>query len=149
MRFLLGISIYLLSGIAGYADENDQWSIQVGVYRLPSSLPDINALNSVGEVRRHQNKSGLHVVSIGPFTDQAQAESALQRTKKLVPDAFLVSGQRGHLENVTSEQTHVDRLLALLPSSEQGNIVYLDGRLHIKQGREFMPAEEYLKVHAR
>ena len=134
----------LISVSLSHADAN--YTVQVGAYGAVDTQ-EINKLESYGVVNTRQVGS-LTRVAVGETADLAEAQTLLAQLQSAgYSDAFIrrTSGQSevtsAHHHSHGSHSHSHSELLDKLSDEERRLAVYLDGKLHLKRGNEFIPVE--------
>lgn len=157
------ISALLLTGPA----HGNDYTIQIGAFRTPSES-FVEPARSVGEIYFNRRDNGLVALSVGRFASFGEAQDNLALLAESFPGAYVRRAEAGASSQLdtsgkvssnissTSSQTASampagsapasgpeDQLLASLSAEERKNVVYLDGKLHVKDGNRFVPLREY------
>lgn len=142
----LVIAAVFVSNFA-YADTFD---VQIGAFRNPD-VARISFPDEIGELRSTSGPDGLTRFVVGPFATRAEAERARDQLQSAGYGGAFVrsSGERRvtvqQSYSVAETQTEVQRDTQPLMrdvSDEEGEVVYLDGRLHRKVGSQFVPIQQ-------
>lgn len=138
-----------------------EYTIQVGAFKNPSqSYAD--SLRSLGEVNTAQSSSGVTVFTVGRYNSVDAAKGDLNRIADQYPGAFVrnmpasarsaefasnggstSSASESAPARETGNSSPDTQLWESLSESERRRVVYLDGVLHLKQGDQFVPLDEY------
>lgn len=138
-----------------------EYTIQVGAFKSPSQSYADN-LRSFGEVNTAQSSSGVTVFTVGRYNSVDEAKGDLNRIADQYPGAFVrnmpASARSADIASSTSSAAAAPaaaparkarssspdtQLWESLSESERRRVVYLDGVLHLKQGDQFVPLDEY------
>ena len=124
------------------------YSVQIGAYKDPAAAETKRA-SDIGEITMHPGRDGLTRIRVGHFESEQDAQTALQRVRAAgYADAY-ISDERGrpvgHHEQrlplsrptAYSEDKRLSAAKAKIPADQHRNIVYLDGRLMLKEGNTF------------
>ncbi|MFK7885926.1 MAG: SPOR domain-containing protein [Gammaproteobacteria bacterium] len=150
----LTLAAILFSSVA-YADSFD---VQIGAFRNPD-VANIVLPANVGELRSTSGPDGLTRFVVGPFFTRVDAEQARDRLKdsgfngafiRSTQDTRTVARESAYVSdssdsnasytiNDTSTSTTYSDQYA---SDGDGDVVYLDGKLHRKVGDQFVPIRE-------
>lgn len=149
-KFLLPLCLTMVS----HAAAQDRYVVQVGAYE--HERPELlQTLESYGEPVTVRVADDLVRVAVGYYPTVADAQETLLSLQDAgFPDAFVRErqGQFAAL-NVSNDvvetapltvysrnaQMSANEKLDSLSKEERDNVVLLDGRLHIKNGNEFIP----------
>jgi hypothetical protein len=147
----------LLAG-PGHADS---YTIQIGAFRTPSES-FVEPARSVGEIYFNRRDSGLVALSVGRFDSFDEAQDKLPLLAGDFPGAYVRRAEADARSQFSASNTlsasaeaqprknapsgTEDQLLASLSEAERKNVVYLDGKLHFKDGNRFIPLREYRSV---
>ncbi len=140
---LVAIGFAVLSASAASAAE---YVVQIGAFRRPSQ-DFAAAARQVGEVTTVVTSSGVTLFQVGTFGSFSEANEARSSLRAAgYADAFVRRARRSaaSLPAVSAAPpaegaTRFERL----PAELQARTVYLDGRLHVKEGDRFIPLSEY------
>lgn len=146
IRLLIAL---ILSAITPVTSIADQLFVQLGAYRdITNANP--GAAERLGQVQQEALANGLTRFRIVGLSDTNQAQSVLQAAqragyrdafiggqgaKRLPPSAMEIPAYTG-----PSDQ-RINAARAKVPADQHGNIVFLDGKLMLKEGGNFRPLE--------
>ena len=131
------------------ADQHDgPYSVQIAAYKI---LPDdfIESAEKYGSV--HTSLLGeLTRVSVGNFDDRSTAQSLLSQLKQVgYKDAFISRISSSMTSNQNPSKTHhrqsqsnpISEMAKFrnLPDADKESAVFIDGKLHLKEGNRFIP----------
>lgn len=146
-------TILLLSLVSGQSLAG-QYAIQLEASKSPH-LPRFDTLHAYGSLYTEAADNGYIRTRLGPYDSKDQARETLQQIHDVgFPEAIMVKHQSGGvsqpvaLKNTTQtsdiENFDVKTLKEwnMLTPEQQKNLVYLDGKLHIKDGDSFTPLAE-------
>ncbi|MEM6708804.1 MAG: SPOR domain-containing protein [Pseudomonadota bacterium] len=163
-RLLVGLVAIALSPLVS-AD----YSVQIGAFRNPSES-FVAAARSVGTVYAVERSNGVRAIMVGNFADRSDADSARETLMETYPGAFvttasptavqfaeatgastLANNSPAQAQSSATGANGVRRtsnateaaLLDGLTEEERRRVVYLDGKLHLKNGNDFTPLSEY------
>lgn len=144
-----------------------EYAIQVGAFKSPTQTFAEN-LRSYGEVNTSQSSSGITIFTVGRYGSVDEAKGDLNRIAADYPGAFVrnmpsAAGSVDVASMASGASTAATRKVATqqrkkspdtqlwdsLSDSERRRVVYLDGVLHLKQGDQFVPLDEYRRNQAR
>ncbi|MEM1229179.1 MAG: SPOR domain-containing protein [Pseudomonadota bacterium] len=162
-----GISLALacLALCATGAAQAEDYTIQIGAFSTPSDRFAASA-RSEGTLYYTARDGGMVALSIGRYASFAAAQNQLAQLQDSYPDAYVRRadpdaaqrwpGGGAGIAAETASATRAargsaarrtnapdDAILATLSEAERKNVVYLDGKLHVKEGNRFTPLREY------
>lgn len=119
------------------------FTVQIGAFKqLGTGFTE--AAEEFGPVTRRINDVGITVVSVGSYATRDAAERALGALVADYPDAFVRSTTTiAPPANTLAATAQDNARWSQLPPEDRKNVVYLDGKLHIKRGDEFIPLADY------
>ena len=148
MRFRLLIVIFtgLSAPAVGLAD---QLFVQLGAYR---DLTNANRTiaGTLGQVQQRTLANGLTRFRIVGLTDAAHAQSVLMAARDAgYHDAFIGGADAQTIRSSSMDipaylgpsDQRINAARAKVPPEQHGNIVFLDGKLVLKNGDTFQPLE--------
>ncbi|MGI9326040.1 MAG: SPOR domain-containing protein [Pseudomonadales bacterium] len=159
-----------VSTFAAAASAAEPFTIQIGAFKTPNETYSLPA-RTVGEIYATQRGKGIVALSVGRFADVDEATAALAQISQHYPSAYVRHAHpqaQLHSDNkapatanktplptttpadVADQQQPLEtELLSTLTDDERKHVVYLDGKLHYKQGNTFVPLAQYRAQHAR
>ncbi|MFK7794853.1 MAG: SPOR domain-containing protein [Gammaproteobacteria bacterium] len=140
---LLALLIISIASSAQAHQHANSYSVQIATYRnLPNNF--LTSAEAFGEVHTSQ-ANGLTRVSIGSFSNRNEAQALLSQLKKAgYEDAFIShlgassSPSSSEHNNPTSPSSEMAKFRNL-SDAEKDRAVFVDGKLHLKEGNQFIP----------
>lgn len=137
------LSILSIACIAQSDSHLDSYSIQIGAYKhLPDHL--IKAVEKFGSI--HTLKSdGLTRISVGNFNKRSKAQELLLHLKQAgYHDAFISRLSINTAKSSREEARPSDTISEMdkysnLSKSDKEKAVFINGKLHLKEGNQFIP----------
>ena len=143
-------SILLIFTAAVYAES---YYVQLGAYRDPSNA-NLSSTGSLGQLEQRAGAGGLTRIRIINIESKTAASEVLVQAKEQgFSDAYIGErSSRGNSNKTASNSMSIpaysgpsDRRISAardkVSPEQYGNIVYLDGKLVLKEGNEFRPLE--------
>ena len=149
-------AVWVLIFLTGVAARADTFDVQIGAFRNPN-VTDIELPDNVGELRSTSGPDGLTRFVVGPFPSRGDADRVRDQLRASgFPGAFVRAAQDGRAPTTVAERVTVveasagERPMSLqdieriekIEAEYDGDVVYLDGRLHRKVGDRFIPVNE-------
>ncbi len=126
-----------------------EYVVQIGA--LSRANPGFAApAMSVGTVMTSETETGLTRYRVGPFASRSEARAAKAKLQAAgYADAYVsriqtlpdVASAPPSPSKGASPPGSVD--ISTLPEEVRAKLVYLDGELHIKEGKKFVPLSKY------
>lgn len=143
------LSVLSIACIAHADKHASDYTVQIATYRtLPNNF--VKSAEEFGEVLTSQ-AGDLTRVSIGSFNTKDQAQELLSRLRQAgYKDAFIkrtdadVTAHSSHASNSTHHHDHHSlpgsemEKLRNLSATDKERAVFLDGKLHLKDGNKFI-----------
>ncbi|MEM6639665.1 MAG: SPOR domain-containing protein [Pseudomonadota bacterium] len=120
----------------------DHFNVQIGAYKSPATAAQTVPADA-GEVRQIKGDDGLTRLVVGPFHTRADADQARDELRvNGFPGAFVRSGLSGGkaVQEVSATYSAPQSDIEA-DSDAEGELVYLDGKLHRKVGDTFIPVK--------
>lgn len=134
------------------------WASQYAVQLEASKSPDLNryeALSVHGKLYTEVADNGYTRTRLGPYENKTKALDVLDKVRTAgYTDAFIAKQQKSEPTTAVTSTTakrqydienfDVKTLKEwkMLTDEQQANLVYLDGKLHVKNGNDFIPLED-------
>jgi hypothetical protein len=145
--FLALLSMISMAYIAQADQSSSSYSVQIATYKnLPKNF--VESAEKYGRVHTSQN-GGLTRVSIGDFDNRNAAQNLLSQLKRAgYEDAFISRTNSSMSSNQPQDNSHHHASpdsgsemakFRNLPDSEKERAVFIDGKLHLKEGSDFIP----------
>ena len=138
----IALLIFSMVCIAQSDQHASAYTVQIATYRnLPNNF--LTSAEAFGEVHTSQ-ADDLTRVSVGSFNDRNEAQKLLSRLKQAgYEDAFInrlatssaASTQHNNATHHSSEMAKFRNL----SDAEKDRAVFVDGKLHLKEGNQFIP----------
>ncbi len=141
------MSLILLPCIVTAEPHIDTYSVQIAAYKqLPEKL--VKSVEQYGSI--HISHHGeLTRVSVGNFAHKSAAEKLLLQLRQAgYKDAFIshINTHSSSIENQSNphgNETHSSPMSEMtkfrsLPKSDKDRAVFINGRLHLKEGKRFI-----------
>lgn len=133
--------------IAQEDQSSSSYSVQIATYKnLPKSF--VSSAEKYGSVHTSQS-GGLTRVSVGNFDNRNAAQDLLSQLKQAgYEDAFISRTGSSMSSNQPHDNSHHHASPSSgsemakfrnLPDSEKERAVFVDGKLHLKEGSSFIP----------
>ncbi len=143
----------------------ERYTIQIGAFSTPSER-FAEAARREGSLYYTPRAGGMVALSLGRYDSFASAQDELARLQDLYPNAYVrradpdaalrwPTGAADVIATASGDapardpkptrdaSSTDDAILATLSEAERKNVVYLDGKLHVKEGNRFTPLREY------
>ena len=156
-KILMLLSLVIAPALITVPAMASQYAVQLEA----SKSPDLNryqALSVHGNLYTIAASNGYTRTRLGPYENKSKALDVLDKVKAAgYADAFIAKQQGGDITaSVSSVASHpVKRQYdienfdvktlnewKMLTPEQQANLVYLDGKLHVKNGNKFTPLHE-------
>jgi len=134
-----------------------QFAIQLEASKSPS-LQSYQALNKHNNLYKMPIDNGYIRIRMGPYESRKLAQSALEKIHEAGHrDAFITTYSNADTKQsldtsmAVKKQHEIETFdvktmkeWKMLTAEQQANLVYLDGKLHIKNGRQFTPLSDII-----
>ncbi len=167
VRWRTYLLVTMLTTFSATANAAELFTIQIGAFKTPNDTYSVPA-RAVGEIYATERSNGVTALSVGRFADVDAASAALAQISRHYPSAYVrrahpeaqlrnapATASKAPLPPTTQtqaanpQQPLETELLSSLTDDERKHVVYLDGKLHYKQGDSFVPLAQYRAQHAK
>ncbi len=143
------LAISSMTFIAQAGHHGNAYTVQIATYKnLPTNF--LTSAEAFGDV--HTSQTGeLTRVSVGSFNSRSEAQALLSRIKQAgYDDAFINqlgtsnAANRSHSSSSSQDSFQANPSSEMakfrnLPEAEKDRAVFVDGKLHLKDGNQFIP----------
>jgi hypothetical protein len=152
-QYCVGLTLLLF--VTGQAMAG-QYAVQLEASRSPS-LAKFQELSAYGRLYTETTEQGYIRKRMGPYENRIEALDVLKQVHAAGYKDAIITRQQGssaassHAVNTPNYAYDIEKFdvktlkeWKLLTPEQQKNLVYLDGKLHIKSGDQFTPLNEVI-----